>query len=222
LISLIGLPILLYIFGPREPKLLTAMRINLPTDDIKPDPPGMIRFSKWRTYQLLKHKKIVAVDLGENNWSEYQLHDFIHLKKLDFISGEISRRQFTHDTGSVLKILLGDDCTYGGFVWVFNQAHVYGVKRFVFMDDAYYLFTDPPQEHLPDLYIGPLDIAYPKPVEVAKTPAWEILKARLTEWCALAFAVIKASYIYVLGFQLLIVLPAIIGFRNKLLRVRIK
>jgi hypothetical protein len=106
LISLLGLPVLLYFIGPREPAILTAMRIYLPNDDMKPDRPGQIRFSKWRTYQLLKHQKIVTVDLDENYYyPPAPLHDFIHLKKLDFISGEIARRQFTHDTGTVLKII---------------------------------------------------------------------------------------------------------------------
>jgi hypothetical protein len=222
LISLLGLPILLYFLGPRAPKLLTTMRINLPTEDIKPDPPGLIRFSKWRTYQMLKHQKIVTVDLGENNWSEYPLHNFIHLKKLDFISGEIARRQFTHDTGSVLKIQLGDDCTYGDFAWVLNQAKVYDVKRFVFIDDAYYLFTNPPRERVPDLVLSPLDVVYSQPVEVAKPPAWEIFKKWLMEWVGMAYDVIKGSYIYVSGFLLLIVIPGILRLRNKGMRVRIK
>jgi hypothetical protein len=218
LISLLGLPILLYFLGPREPGILTTMTIWLPTDDMKPDPPGMIRFSKWRTYQLLKHKKIVTVDLNENEYMQgTPLHDFVYLKKLDFIAAEIARRQFTHDTGSVLKIRLGSNNTYGDFVWVFNQAHVYGIRRFTFVDDAYFLFTTPPPEPVQDLKVDlSNDVIYePRPVIKREPSRWELFKAAVVEWWEKTLPIIKRSYIYVVGFLLLIIIPAINGLRKK-------
>jgi hypothetical protein len=218
MISLLGLPLLLYFIGPREPVILTAMTIRLPTDDERPDPPGMIRFSKWRTYQLLKHQKIIAVDLDEfSHMQGTPLHNFVFWKKLDFIAGEIARRQFTHDTGSVLKIRLGDNNTYGDFVWVFNQAKVYDVKRFVYVDDAYYLFTNPPPEPVQNLKVDLSNdvIVVPKPV-IEKGPSWwEVFKWGLAEWWEKSIFVIKGSYLYVSGFLLLIVIPGIIGLRKK-------
>jgi hypothetical protein len=213
LISLLGLPVLLYFLGPREPIILTAMRINLPSDDMKPDP-NRIRFSKTNVYHELKHEKIVAVDLDENGYEQgTTLHDFVHLKKLDFIAGEIARRQFTHDTGSVLKIQLGDNCTYGDFVWVFNQARVYRVRRFVCIDDAFYLFTDPPPEPEPvqDLKLDlSNDVIYMhKPVQQKKPSQWELFMAAMARWWEKSSLIVERNYIYVLGFLLLIIIPTI-------------
>ncbi len=225
LISLLGLPVLLYLLGPREPIILTAMKINLPSDDMKPDP-NRLRFSKRNVYHELKHQKIVTVDLGENEYEQgTTLHDFIHLKKLDFIAGEIARRQFTHDTGSVLKIQLGDNCTYGDFVWVFNQARVYKVKRFVCIDDAFYLFTDPPPEPVQGLKLDlSNDVIYMhKPVLQQKPSQWALFIAGLIKWWEKSSLIVEKNYIYALGFLLLIIIPTILGLSKRgssLLRIR--
>lgn len=211
LISLIGLPILLYFMGPGEKPIWNAVKINLPSDEVKPDP-YLIRFSRRAVYQSLKHKKIITVDLGEDIRSDRDfLNEVVYQKKLDFISEEIARRQFTHDTSSVLKIQLGGNCTYGDFVWVLNLAHVYDMKRFVFIDDAYYLYTNPPPERVSDLGFSDSDVVYSGPAKVAKPSAWAIFKTRISDWATVAFVVVRFSYIYVLGFILLIIVPAIIG-----------
>jgi hypothetical protein len=117
----------------------------------------------------------------------------------------------------VLKIRLGDNNTYGDFVWVFNQAKVYDVKRFVYVDDAYYLFTNPPPEPVQDLKVDLSKdvIVVPKPV-IEKGPSWwEVFKSGLAEWWEKSIFVIKGSYLYVSGFLLLIVIPGIIGLRKK-------
>jgi hypothetical protein len=220
LISLLGLPVLLYFLGPREPPILTAVKIYLPNDNLNPDPPEMIRFSKWYVYQSLKHKKIVTVDLDDDaHGGSEELYRFRQLKKLDFISNEVARRQFTHDTTSVFKIQFGEDCNYGNFIWVLNQARLYDVKRFVFIDDAYYLFTNPPpppEQPLQDLklYLGNDVIIASKPA-VEKGPSrWEVFKAELGEWWEKAILIVERSIIYVLGFLLLIIFPTIVWQRS--------
>ncbi len=203
------------------------MRINLPSDDMKPDP-NRIRFSKRNVYHELKHRKIVTVDLDENEYEQgATLHDFVHLKKLDFIAGEIARRQFTHDTGSVLKIQLGDNCTYGDFVWVFNQAHVYKIRRFVCIDDAFYLFTNPPPEPEPvqDLKLDlSNDVIYRPRLIIQKGPSqWDLFKAAMERWWEKSSLIVEKNYIYVVGFLLLIIIPIILGLSKRgssLLRFR--
>jgi hypothetical protein len=219
LISLLGLPVLLYFLGPREPPILTAVKIYLPNDNLNPDQPEMIRFSKWYVYQSLKYKKIVSVDLDDVSPDNIdELYRFRHLKKMDFISNEIARREFTHDTSSVFKIEFGNYCTYSDFVWVLNLTRLYDVKRFVFIDDAYYLFTNPPPPPEPvqdlKLYLGNDVIIASKPA-IEKGPSWwEVVKAELGEWWEKAILIVERSLIYVLGFLLLIILPTIVWQRS--------
>ena len=183
-----------------------------------PNPPDIARFNKWYIYHALRHKKIVSVDLNDPNYGEEdKLYRFRQLKKLDFISNEIARRQFTHDTGSVLKVQLGEKCTYGDFVWVLNQAKVYDMKRYAFVDDAYFLFTNPPPEPVEDLRLDlgvANDVVYEPPVE--KKPSWwATFKRNTAEWWETTAYIIKRSYVYLAGFLLLILVPAVIGLRKK-------
>jgi len=219
LISLLGLPVLLYYLGPGDPAIQTAIRINMPTDDIKPNPPGVLRFSRWYVHQTLKNKKIIAVELNDPSQEIDEIDRFRDQKKLDFISNEIARRQFTHDTSSIFKIEFGRGCTYGDFVWVPNLIRLYDVKRFVFIDDAYYLFTNPPPQPEPilDIKVGPLnDVVYgPEPTTSNEPSQLELFKVAFAEWWEKAILIIKRSHIYVLGFLLLIIFPTIVWQRKR-------
>jgi hypothetical protein len=221
LISLLGLPVLLYFLGPQNPAIQTAIKIHIPTDDTKPDPPGFVRFTRRNIYHSLKHKKIVSVDLDDVSPDNIdQLYRFRHLKKMDFISNEIARLQFTHDTSSVFKIEFGDYCTYGDLVLVLNLIHMYDVKRFVFIDDAYYILATPPPQPEPILGIkvAPLnDVVYsPEPTARNEPSQWELFKVAFSEWWEKAILVIKRSQIYLLGFLLLIIIPAIVRLHKKI------
>jgi hypothetical protein len=224
LISLLGLPILLHFWGPTAPKLLTVAKIIFPSEDTKPSPSGSILFSKWYLYQSLKLKKIVSVDLNDDRRDGNELGRFRQLKKLDFISNEIARRQFTHDTTSILKVQLGDDCTYGDFFWVLNQAKVYDVRRFAFVDDAYFLFSNPPQEpvQLSKLDLGNDVIYVPQEMEKKKHSGWEIFKAAFADWWKQTTTIVKNSSLYVTGFFLFIIFPAVLSLRKNILLKRKK
>jgi len=199
----------------------TAIKINIPTDDIRPDPPGLVLNTRRNVYRSLKHKKIVSVDLDEVSQDNIdQLYRFRHLKKMDFISNEIGRRQFTHDTSSVFKIEFGNYCTYGDFVWVLNLTRLYDVKRFVFIDDAYYILATPPPQPEPilDIKVNPLnDVVYGPESTARNEPSqWELFKVAFAEWWEKAILIIKRSHIYVLGFLLLIIIPAIVRLHKKI------
>lgn len=148
----------------------------MPTDDMKPNPAGELKFSKWYVYQTLKHKKIVAVDLRDPAQEIEEFERFRAIKKLDFISNEIARRQFTHDTSSVFKIELGRESTYGDFVWVLNLTRLYR----------------------------------PEPAARKQPSQWELFKVAFAEWWETAILAVKKSFIYFLGFILLIIIPAVI------------
>jgi hypothetical protein len=210
MISIIGLPILLLFCGPREKTLPTSLRIFLPTD--RKDVPGLIRFSRDYVYHSIKSKKIVAIDLDEKREFLNGETDILFYKRLQFISREIERLQFTNDTFTVLKIQLGDENTYGDFVWVFNQALLYRVKRFAFLDDAYFLFANPPN---PPSWNISIDVPSTLIGDDRHTPRkWDIFKHALKEKITTALFIARQSRLYIAAFLLLIIIPGILWIRK--------
>jgi len=146
LISIIGLPLLLFFYWPRETVAPTCLKVFLPTD--RKDDPGMIGFSKETVYKSLKGKKITTIDLDvERFYKGDNRTQYVFSQKLHFVSQEIERLEFTNDTSSVLKIQFGANNTYGDYVWVLNQLFLYKVKRYAFVDNDFYMFADPPLDH---------------------------------------------------------------------------
>ena len=56
-ISLLGLPLLLIVFGPEDPKYETRVRLFLPTEEMSEDT-LQTKFTKATTYRILEGKKI--------------------------------------------------------------------------------------------------------------------------------------------------------------------
>jgi hypothetical protein len=136
MISLLGLPILLLVLSPKIPPKQRVLTMVFPYDGPDPD---LFRFSKSSFLQDIKRKKLVYINL---NYPDPANDSNLFLKKLDYISQEIARLQFLSDTFSVLKIGLGANNTYGNFIWLVNQAKIYGVKRYVLVDDNFYLLAN--------------------------------------------------------------------------------
>jgi hypothetical protein len=99
-------------------------------------------------------------------------------------------------------------------------TRLYNVKRFVFIDDAYYILATPPPQPEPilDLKLDPLDdVVYgPEPATRNEPSQWEFFKFALAKWWQKAILIIKKSQIYVLGFLLLIIIPTIIRLHKKI------
>lgn len=135
LISLLGLYPLLVIYPIGEIKIETCIKFFLPSDR-KTSEEYSLAYSKYVIYDGIRNKKIIYVNIDD---SERGLRN----AKKDFIITEIKRLQFTYDTACVLKIGFGKSTTYGDFVWVINQAIIYGFKKYAFVDDCFYLFPNP-------------------------------------------------------------------------------
>jgi hypothetical protein len=65
------------------------------------------------------------------------------------------------------------------------------------------------------LDLGSDVIVVSKPVIEQGPSWWEVFRSALAEWWEKSIFVIKGSYIYVAGFSVLIIIPAIIGLRKK-------
>src|ERR1700761_4779808 len=135
MISLLGLPILLWIYAPHQKPQPNVLQVFSPYEG--PDT-SLYRFSKFSFLQTTKNKKLLCVDLSDPAPSR---NKDISARKLNFISQEIERMQFFYDTSVVLKIKFGDSNTYGQFVWLINQAKLHQVKRYAFFDAAFFLLA---------------------------------------------------------------------------------
>jgi sulfur relay (sulfurtransferase) DsrF/TusC family protein len=142
MMSLIGLPILFYLFLPKPKPDYTSFKLYIPSDE-KPQKEEIAIFSKSNVYSSIKGKKIEQIQL-HNVISDFASEEYYHLEKLQFISDEVKRLQFTNDTSTVLRVEFFDENTYADFMYVLNLALVYKYKRYVFMDDYIYFIPNPP------------------------------------------------------------------------------
>ena len=119
----------------------TCIKFVLPSDERSTA--GLVDyFSKYSLYKEIKNKKIIEVNVTDFFITENER--YIHYAKFNFIHCEMIRLQFTSDTSTVFKIELGDENTYGEFVWIINQCMLYDYKRYAFADNNFYLFPNPP------------------------------------------------------------------------------
>ena len=75
LISLIGLPVLLFFLGPEDPVYHTVLKIKLPAD--KPRNDGYLNFNKVDFLHTIKHKKLISVDINDDDpFDELSRYEF--------------------------------------------------------------------------------------------------------------------------------------------------
>jgi hypothetical protein len=99
-ISLLGLPLLFLLFMPKEEVHPRYVKFMLPSDR-KSDTKNIIRYSRDYFYKSIKNKKIIQIDLNK----EYLPQEmYLFNAKLNFISREIEKLEFTNDTSAIIKI----------------------------------------------------------------------------------------------------------------------
>src|SRR5437773_5152352 len=94
IISIIGLPVLLFFWGPQDPVWQTCIKLNMPSD--AKDTAGIGKFTKGFVYKAVKNKKIITIDLDDQAWDERS--SYLANKKYSFVESEMERLQFTADT----------------------------------------------------------------------------------------------------------------------------
>jgi hypothetical protein len=146
-ISLLGLPFLFLFLTPKETTQSHFVRFTIPSDE-KSDYNRIIGFSRDYFYKSIKGKKIIQIDLNRKYPAQ---ETYLFNAKLNFISREIERLEFTNDNSAILKIKLGAANTYGHFMWVLNQALIYRLKRYALVDDSFYLFANLPPDRMEDI-----------------------------------------------------------------------
>ena len=138
IISLLGLATFALLYSPKPPQRLHAMSLFLPHEGHYDT---LSRFSAQGFLRKIKGKTHVEIDLNEvyPTWQS-----LLFQRRQAFITREIERIQFTHDTNTVLRIHLGANNTYGHFIWLLDQATLSGLKHYVLIDDNFYFMANPP------------------------------------------------------------------------------
>ena len=210
LISLMGLPVLLFIWGPSDPVFRTAMRLRLPSDEAA----SGIGFTREGFLQLTKNKRILTIDLEDLPIYPREADESARDHRFHFVKQEIQRLQFTHDTSTILRIGLGEDNTYGDFVWLCNYMTISAIKRYAVIDDNFYILSNPPRDDygLASIQVDIPDSMYQATLQTISK--WESFKWYLyCKWYPIKIylvACIKYNQLLITGFLLLIILPAML------------
>lgn len=213
LISLIGLPVLLWIMGPQEIIRHNCIKLFLPQEE-KPLP-NVAAFSRHTVMAAIKGKKIIPVEFWYDPIGT-PIEMFNYNNKLNFVLHEIEQITYTHDTNSVLKICLGDGITYGDFVGILNQLILHRVKRYALLDNELYIFGEPLIAPRPPLILEVDAIAPPiVSLEYDEPSLWQILKIRIQDMLQVMAFILKHNYILISGFILLICIPFTLKIRNR-------
>ena len=138
MISLLLLPVLFSMYLHIEKKQ-TVLKLVLPKEDRPEDRSSLnMRFSRAAVMAQLKGKKINTVYYDE----DHELNEI----KLDFITREAQKLKFYHDTTQIIKVRLANETTYNEFVQLVNVMYRDKHKRYVLLDNDFYILgEEPPQ-----------------------------------------------------------------------------
>lgn len=210
LYSLLGLPILLLLFGPEDVQEKVALRIFL-ADDRPPKNEQTIRFTEKSVIDYANTKKLTTIELDADYLAASGKYSAI--SKLDFINREIQRLVYTRDTSVALRINLRGNSTYGEFVWLVNQMIISDIKRYAMAGNSFYIFRNEifdeaefevlsfPQEYypLPD-YQGP--------------SWWEKFQWQFEYQMEIWLFYIRHNYVLISGLILFILVPFFFRLRK--------
>ena len=214
IISIVGLPVLLFFWGPQDPVKYTAIPVEMPAATGRS---GTGCAVGDMPEQALRNKKIISVDLNDMVWNQQSAHIFS--QKLALVTQQIQYLQFTGDTSTVLKIGVGMKNDYKSIAWVLNEATRYQLNTQLLTADAVYLF---PSRLVVPRYTSLAMANQPGLLAVVQSPQkWTSLKksmqfsmTRLKFQLNYLFVKQQQNKLLFTGFLLLVLLPAIIKIRS--------
>ena len=220
LISLIGLPILIFIFPVEDPaeKVVISLRIPAPTSLNNPELP----FTEQFVQSHLRQKKITRIYLHNERIAEDEVYKYQQNEKFNFISKEMQRLGFIGDTTISLQVEFGPRNTYEEWIKLQNLAILFDVRRYAFIDNSFYFFSNPPEEvaslvSLPDIAF---ENSFTADMEEYIPPTkWELSLQNISwRWGRLMF-IINDNLQIVIPFFFLIFLPWIFWLKNRISKV---
>lgn len=214
IISIVGLPALLFFLGPQDPVKYAAIPVEMPAA------PGQLGTGCTVgdiPKQALRNKKIISVDLNDMVWNQQSAHIFN--QKLALVTQQIQYLQFTGDTSTVLKVGVGVENDFKCIAWVLNEATRYQLSTQLLTTDAVYLF---PRRLVVPRYTSLAMANQPGLLAAVQSPQkWTSLKnsmqfsmTRLKFQLNYLFVKQQQNRLLMAGFLLLVLLPAIIKIRS--------
>ncbi len=133
------------------------------------------------------------------------------------MTAEIERLVFTHDTSTVLKVDLGENNSYGDFVWLYNHMAFYKLQHYAFVDNSLYILSNRPSPHY---HTEPLVIEEADLKDFLSPPTWwqafkrhVFVQIRETGWLIGVYW--KHNSLLIPGFFLLILVPSLLRIRKR-------
>jgi hypothetical protein len=142
-ISIIGLPVLLLLWGPADPDRSTVVDAGIAPITVQTKAGAGNRYGSFAA--SLHNKKILSIDLNEMVWNEQS--SFMFNRKLQFAASQMQQLQFTNDTTAVLRVNFGEKNNFSSIAWILNQAMLCDLRQYAFSGDELYLFANPPAKH---------------------------------------------------------------------------
>jgi hypothetical protein len=213
LVSLIGLPILFFIYPVEDPPVhqtVLAFRIPAYTGN-----PGSVATDKVML-EWIKRKKLTRIYLLDMQ-ADSEIKSFQQREKFKLINEELRKMAFNGDTSVALQIEFGFDNSYGEWVAIQNLCLTYGILRYQFIGDSYYIAANLPAETIvPQCFELNME-DYPRMMtgpENKEPGKWELFLDQLSyKWKDFVY-VVKQNLNVVIPFILLIILPSIIWIRQ--------
>jgi hypothetical protein len=138
IISLIGLPILVYFLIPSA-KPSAVIKIYLLQDTVSGQSPN---FSKIHIedyfYGSIATKRKIEFDIGPD--SPGRNIDKIN-SEFNLITNEIRIIKKSNDTNTVIKVSFGKLNTYGDIIWLLNQPIIYQLNKWALLDGTFYMIN---------------------------------------------------------------------------------
>lgn len=135
-ISLLGiLPLFLWKSFPIQKKFNeSTMNVYLPIEGDKGD--EVLEFSEGMILREVRRKKQTA----------FYLNDFLEQREevLESIQQTAMEIKFGYDTSRVVKVVLGNRCTFNDFVSVLNICLIDKHKRWAWVQDSIFIFAPDP------------------------------------------------------------------------------
>jgi len=138
IISLIGLPVLVYFFIPSV-KPFTVIGIYLFSDRILGQSvnfPAKTRENSF--YESISKKNKIEFDIRPD--STGRNIDKIN-SDFNLISNEIGIIKKLDDTNTVVKVSFGKLNTYGDIIWLLNQTMIHKLNKWALLDGTFYLMN---------------------------------------------------------------------------------
>jgi hypothetical protein len=141
---------------------------------------------------LMFSEELVLKDVAKRRQTVFYLNDVIEqtARVLDAIRRSGREIKYGYDTSRVVKVVLGDHCSFNAFVSVLNICIADEHRRYAWVQDTIFIFSSEPPA--PEQYFSGCNLL----IECVKSPE--------KEWYTKALTFINENGLFLLAFMVLL------------------